>query len=168
MTDGPSPETLRHLAAMLPGLVRGQRSGGIGKSGLKLVPTSVCSLCGKAHNFVGVKAPALPVSAPCDACREQLTTSTALKSKDGRFAFIASPKFPVGKVVVIEDKEMDRVQARHQQDTHRADIQRVLSEQGLLRPDGTIDGWREDTWERLKAEGHDQLQADQCQCGKKA
>jgi len=151
---------------MLPGIVRGQRAGSIGKSGLKLVPTATCSICGCAHSYAGTKAAALPLSAPCSTCLELLESHTGLKAKDGRYAFIASPKFPTGKVIVIENADMDRVDERLRHDLHTEAVKRVLALTGLPQLDGGTGTQQAEAWEQLRADGHTALLAKDCDCTK--
>lgn len=161
---GPSEDSIRRMAQMLPSMAEGIKSKSIGYLGLKYAPTAVCAICGKAHSFVNVRNPKLPTSAPCPECSRRLETSTALKSKDGRFAFITSPKFRVGKIVVVKDEEMDRVQQRLRYDKHRQDVEKVLTDLHLLDSEGNVAGWDEDVWAKLEEVGHDAFKCDDCKC----
>lgn len=108
--DGPSPETIQHLAGMMPSMIQGIRQKTIGGKGVKLLPTSVCPICGKAHNYASfTQRPALPIEAQCDSCKALLETNTCLKAEDGRYAFLSTPVLKVGVVVAVTDEQMDRI-----------------------------------------------------------
>ena len=167
MTDGPSHESLRRMAQMLPSMTAGVQGRKIGGSGIRLVPTATCDICGKAHRHVtsGRNAP-LPVVATCNECLTQLEDCTCLKSADNRFAFVKSPKLPVGKTINVTNSEMQRVQMRLRHDSHLSDIRVILTAQGCLGEKGDVVSWHEDTWKLLNEAGHDALEIKDCQCCK--
>lgn len=167
MSDGPSYESLRRMAQMLPSMTAGVQSKKIGGGGVRLVPTATCDICGKAHRHVttGRNAP-LPVVATCDACLNELKDNTCLKSPSNHFAFVKSPKLPTGQVIHVSNEEMSRVQMRLRHDAHLNDIRAILTAQGCLNDKGEVVSWHEDTWQLLIDAGHDALELKECKCCK--
>jgi hypothetical protein len=165
VSDGPSPESLRRMAQMLPSITAGIKERRIGGKGVSLVPTCTCDICGKAHNYVSTaKSVPLPQSKTCNECLEEFKAGTCLKSKDGRFAFVTSPKLPLGKTIEVTNEEMTRVQDRHKHDLHVDDVRRILTPLGCLDADGLVVEWKEEAWSLLEEAGHDAFEAKSCKC----
>ena len=167
MSDGPSYESLRRMAQMLPSMKAGVQSKKIGGGGVRLVPTATCDICGKAHRHVttGRNAPP-PTVATCNECLTQLEDGTCLKAPNSRFAFVKSSKLPVGQIINVSNEEMGRVQMRLRHDAHLNGVRVILTAQGCLDDDGLVVSWHDDTWQLLNEAGHDALELKECKCCK--
>lgn len=94
---GPSNETLKHLAGMLPSYAKAvaeKKLGGKGRKEEARVPRKVCQVCGVGMDY-GPQKTALPEVSLCEYCKKEL--------KDGYTAFVSGDRYVIAKSARLAD-----------------------------------------------------------------
>jgi len=123
---GPSHETLKALAGMLPSLKKGLMDGSIRGKGKVSRPTAMCKVCGKLWDFVRSTVDSQPPMVRgenCDACTARLKAGMVAICNGSKYAFVESKGALAderGNVIQVSDAtwralEKQFTDAQHQQ-----------------------------------------------------
>ncbi len=95
--EGPSDQTLKHLAAMLPAYaeaVASKKIGGKGRKEMPRVPRQICPVCGTGADYGPMTKP-LPDPVNCVACQKDLDA--------GFIAFTCGDRYVIAKSTRLAD-----------------------------------------------------------------
>jgi len=110
---GPSNETLKHLAGMLPSYAKAvaeKKLGGKGRKEAPRVPRSVCPICGTGFDF-GPAVHNLPKPDKCKSCEKDLAAGYTAFICDDRFIIAKSARLAdmAGKIIQLSPPVFERL-----------------------------------------------------------
>lgn len=123
---GPSPETLKNLAGMLPSFVKGleeKRSIGRGTP-VHLKPRKMCKVCGRMWDKVSTKEDVLLEGAVCETCAAMFKDGCVALVCGDQFAFAKSESLKdlAGEIITIQPHNFEKIQKQFEAEWKKKEI----------------------------------------------